>query len=274
MSDMAYFDESRYLPSPRRANDYKRIVANGRKLMKDKTLVIGGLARNIAPVLGRTMARIERTGSMFKDYRVAIFENDSRDNTAEQLKSWAKINPNVHILSETLHDPVNPGVRCLNRATRMAKYRNACREYIIEHWPDFDNAMIVDTDLPGGWSYDGIANTFGQELHWDFVGSNGIIYKEYNGVLDKPLYYDAWAFRWHESWSPVFARQINPRNWMRGEPMLHVNSCFGGLALYKMECMLAGKYDGTDCEHVPLHRSLAELGFDQGFLNPSQIVCY
>jgi hypothetical protein len=238
MSDMAYFDESRYLPSPRRANDYKRIVANGRKLMKDKTLVIGGLARNIAPVLGRTMARIERTGSMFKDYRVAIFEN------------------------------------CLNRATRMAKYRNACREYIIEHWPDFDNAMIVDTDLPGGWSYDGIANTFGQELHWDFVGSNGIIYKEYNGVLDKPLYYDAWAFRWHESWSPVFARQINPRNWMRGEPMLHVNSCFGGLALYKMECMLAGKYDGTDCEHVPLHRSLAELGFDQGFLNPSQIVCY
>lgn len=274
MADLAAFDESRFLPSPRRAAEYKKLVARGRQVMKERKVVITGLARNIAPVLGKTMARIERTGAMFDDYRVVVFENDSRDNTAEQLKVWARINPNVRAISERLGDPVNPGIRCLDRATRMAKYRSACRDYLLENWPDYDDVIVVDMDLPGGWSYDGIANTFGQEIEWDFVGSNGIIHKEYKGLLNKPLYYDVWAFRWLGSWSPVFAQQLNPRYWPRGEPMLRVNSCFGGLGVYKMNSVFAGTYAGTDCEHVPFHQSMAAAGFDRGYMNPSQITCY
>lgn len=274
MADLAYFDESQFLPSPRRANEYKRTVTRGKKAMKEKKIVITGLARNIAPVLGKTMARIERTGEMFADYRVVVFENDSRDNTTEQLLVWAKVNPRVTVLAEKLNDPVNPGIRCLDRATRMAKYRNACRKHVVDTFPEFNNVIVVDMDLPGGWSYDGIANTFGQEIPWDFVGSNGIIFKEYNGVLNRPLYYDAWAFRWQESWSPVFARQVNPRYWPRGEPLLRVNSCFGGLGVYNMAGFVASSYNGTDCEHVPFHKGMANAGLDKGFLNPSQIVCY
>jgi hypothetical protein len=273
MSDLSHFPESQFLPSPRRAQAYRELVQAGKKAMKNLRVVVTGLARNIAPVIGKTMARIERTGKMFGDYRVIVFENDSRDNTAEQLRSWSKINKRVQAISESRNDPINPGVRCLDRATRMALYRNKCREIIAEQYADFDSVIVIDLDISGGWSYDGLANTFAQK-DWDFVGSNGIIYKDYDGVLNRPLYYDAWAWRWHGSWNPVFARQINPRYWPRGEPMVRVNSCFGGLGVYRTQAMVMSEYDGSDCEHIPFHKRMVEAGMNRLFMNPSQIVLY
>lgn len=274
MADLSSFPESKFLPNPRRLKDYNSYVAAGKAKMRNSSVVITGLARNIAPVVGKTIARIERTGRMFKSYKVVIFENDSKDNTAEQLQAWAAANSNVTILTENRNDPINPGIRCLDRATRMALYRNKYRQFIADNYADIPYTIVIDTDLPGGWSYDGLANTFGQALPWDFVGSNGIIYKDYEGVIARPLYYDAWAFRWAGSWSPVAARQINPRHWPRGEPMVKVNSCFGGLGVYCTEALVSVEYDGTDCEHVPLHRKMMEAGFGQLFMNPSQIACY
>ena len=51
--------------------------------MRQSRTVICGLARNIATHLPGTMARIERLGSMFADYRVLVYENDSTDATRE-----------------------------------------------------------------------------------------------------------------------------------------------------------------------------------------------
>ena len=60
----------------------------------------------------------------------------------------------------------------------------------------------------------------------------------------------------------------------RGEPWLPVESCFGGLGVYRMDCMLAGDYAGTDCEHVAFHQQLQRLGKQRLYLNPSQLVLY
>jgi hypothetical protein len=62
--------------------------------------------------------------------------------------------------------------------------------------------------------------------------------------------------------------------WSRGEPLLPVNSCFGGLGLYRMPAWLAARYGGDDCEHVVLHRRMRDAGYDRQYLNPSQIVLY
>jgi hypothetical protein len=278
MADIAEFAEDRYIATPRNAERYRNLVDAGRSIAKKSTVVITGLARNLGNIIGKTMARLERTGSMFLDYRVVVYENDSVDNTLEQLMDWYRINKlKINILSQVLDHPINPGTRCLDRATRMALYRNTCREYIINNYSNFDYVMVVDMDLPGGWSYDGISNTLGQstQLNWDMVGSNGIIYKDTAQYQSMPLFYDAWAFRWRHSWDPVRGSDINEKRWFRGEPMLLVNSCFGGLGMYTMAAFSSGAtYDGSDCEHVPFHRKLIELGHDKIFLNPSQIVCY
>ena len=68
---------------------------------------------------------------------------------------------------------------------------------------------------------------------------------------------------------------VNALQFHRGEGLVPVQSSFGGLAIYHKRGILAGaRYGGQDCEHVVLHQWLHEHGFDQQFLNPSQIVLY
>jgi hypothetical protein len=52
-----------------------------------------------------------------------------------------------------------------------------------------------------------------------------------------------------------------------GSDPIPMNSAFGGLCLYRREAYLAGVYEGGDCEHVSLHRSMQRAGY-QLFLNP------
>lgn len=60
------------------------------------TASIIGCAHNIAPALDH--AHLETIGGVFRDYRVTIWEDGSRDNTAAKLQSWAARNPRVRIL--------------------------------------------------------------------------------------------------------------------------------------------------------------------------------
>ena len=63
-------------------------------------------------------------------------------------------------------------------------------------------------------------------------------------------------------------------SWQRGDPMVEVASCFGGLGIYRTKAMLTCRYDGSDCEHVTFHRAMRGAGMDRLYLNPSQITFY
>lgn len=274
--DLAYFPEEAFLPLPQYERQYYDTRDRGREIMSKAKVVITGLARDVGKVLPKSIARMVRLGNMFDECKVVIYENDSKDDTLDQLKDWERVNENVCVLSERRADPVNPGTRCLKRAERMAIYRNRCREHIITHFPEYNYVIIVDMDLNTGFSYDGIANTFGwkPQEDWHMVGSNGILYKDYGGVRDRPLHFDVWAFRWQGSYKPTHAFKINPRHWRRGEPLHPLFSCFGGVGVYVMDAFKKSHYDGTDCEHVPFHRHMREAGLGRLFMNPSQIVVY
>lgn len=240
--------------------------------MAASRVVICGLARNASEFLNLTIRRIEELGDRFKDYRVVIYENDSIDNTRRMLIDWSQKNSKVEILSEQLDDPINPMMRCPSRGERMARYRNIYRQYLADHLQDFDYAIVVDTDLPGGWSLPGIANTFGHS-RWDFMASNGIIRKQCL-LHQKEFQYDAWAFRESDSYLPLSTKYVNHLTWNRGEPLVAVSSAFGGLGIYRMPAMIECEYRGGDCEHVALHRQMRERGMGHLYLNPSQMVYY
>ena len=58
-------------------------------------------------------------------------------------------------------------------------------------------------------------------------------------------------------------------------PMLPVESCFGGLGVYRMACLLACSYGGGgDSEHVVFHDRMRRSGLGRLYLNPSQIVLH
>jgi hypothetical protein len=82
------------------------------------------------------------------------------------------------------------------------------------------------------------------------------------------------AFRRVGHDEPHHNDEINALRFRRGVPLQPVWSCFGGLGVYRMECLRAAEYSGEDCEHVYLHRKLRQAGFTRLFLNPSQITLY
>jgi hypothetical protein len=267
------FPESRFAPIEERAAAYWAAVERGRRAMSQTRVVLCGLARNTERYLPLTMARLERLGRMFADYRVFLYENDSTDGTPGLLARWAAGNQRVVVVSERRHRPRHTSGRSPARAADMAAYRQRCQDEVATRWPDFEHVAIVDTDLPDGWSYDGVAHSFGS-APWDFVGSYGIIYQRRQAIARQAVHYDVWAFRPPGSYERVPSRYGNELAWQRGEPLVPVNSCFGGLGLYRLPAWLAGTYRGGDCEHVSLHRDLRAAGFGRLFLNPSQITLY
>ncbi len=271
--DFVQFDESRFPAIPAGAADYARFVQEGYERMRHKSVVIAGLARNVAHILPATILRIESLGRTFENYNVVIYENDSSDHTRELLLTWRELNPRIHLIFEQLEAPINRPIRCSSRARWMAYYRNAVQKYLLNQLPSADYVVLLDTDLIGGWSPDGIANSIGQD-GWDFVGSNGMIYKRQRFKYNHLAHYDAWAYRLDNEMTPISTSEVNSIQFKRGESLLPLSSCFGGLGIYNYEAYANGIYEGDDTEHVGFHRSLIEKGFDRLFLNPSQIVLY
>jgi hypothetical protein len=272
------FPEHLFPVPARRSFSFQRLVEQGSRKMAQTRMVICGLARDVAEILPSNMARFERLGAMFLDYRIVVVENDSSDATEEILADWAVINPRVVVLSEHRGDPINPGIRCPQRGSRMAKYRNRYREYVAKHMSHFDVVIAADMDILAGFSYAGICHTFGH-ANWDFVGSYGIVFRR-TKILGlrcgpvRPVHYDAWAYRSLNDDTELSTAAVNALRWERGDELVSVNSCFGGLGVYRMEAILRSHYEGGDCEHVSFHREMRQQGLTRLYLNPAQIVNY
>jgi hypothetical protein len=172
------------------------------------------------------------------------------------------------------------------RTERIAPCRNRYLDELRHdrQYADVDYVMVADLD---GVNYDlraeSVATCWASPLPWDVVTAN-----------QSDAYYDIWALR-HPDWCPVdchdqYARlrdmfdhpralaiaihsrmaRLPPRaDW------IEVDSAFGGLAIYRREALLAGRYRGVCeghavCEHVPLHAELRAKGY-RIFINPALI---
>jgi hypothetical protein len=267
------FPEQAFPPGPERAEPYFAACRRGYAAMADARVAITGLARDVGRILPLTIKRIENLARLFADSQVVVFENDSQDDTPLLLRRWAGANRRVDVTCERLDDPVNPATRCLDRAERMAFYRRRCQERVLELCPGFDHVIIIDFDVLGGFSLDGIASSFGWP-EWDFVGSNGLICRRRGLAMNTLRQYDTWAIRFDADLTPLSSAAAGGLVYERGGPLVPVTCCFGGLGIYTMAAYRRGCYSGDDLEHATFHRSLIAAGHDRLFLNPSQLVVY
>jgi hypothetical protein len=255
-------------------DDYRARVQRGRKRMAELSVVICGLCRDVRHYLPKTASRVERLGQMFSNYRAVLFENDSVDATREFLFDWQAVNPQVEVISESHGTRRFPQTRCLERAAWLAYCRNRCRERAVSQYAHFDFVIVLDTDLPGGWSYDGLAHTLAGD-DWDFVGSYGLRQRVGPTADESPYcHFDTWAFRPAAGTPARTLVDHNSLQLQRGGPLLPVESCFGGLGVYRMDSFQSVEYGDDDCEHVVFHNRLRAAGFHRLYLNPSQIVMY
>lgn len=256
--------------------------------MKNSTVVICGMLRDSEKTIDEIVDRVEEMCKLFSDYRILIVENDSKDSTRRLLLEWSKKNPRVIVLGcginvkecklglmRTEGHDINE-----NRIVKMTRLRNIYLDFIKTHLNTFDYTIVWDMDIVGRVYLDGVANSFGhlskdKTKKIDMLCANGI-YRL--GPLS--LYYDTYAHRdideeFHLSNKSIYdlKKRLLDINYVRGEPLVRVKSCFSGFGIYRTPSILTTSYGTTitkdghiECEHVVLHKLLNGV-----YLNPSMI---
>jgi len=243
---------------------YNDQVKRGYELMPSLSFCVVGLARNIENEIVFSLDRIDALRQATDLYWV-IYTNDNDDKTREILQN-RRTKKDV-LIYEELKKKFHGSVACKNRYADMAYYRNK----YLDHIDGTDYTIVIDLDTDG-FSYDGLAQSifFMETQDIDCIGSNSLLYRQLEEKIQR-LYYDTLAFRrTNRQWGvPHPGEEINLMNLNRGEKLLKVQSCFGGLAIYKTESIKRYKYKDDDCDHVTINRYLSNV-----YVNPSQIVLF
>ena len=269
---------------------FTRQAEKGKAEMKESSIVICALGRNISDVFESNREKLERIGSMFKTYKIVLFENDSTDDSRDLFQEWEKANPHVILLqcfdesgsreckykskSAYADGSLHP-----NRFHRMVYYRNQYLNYVKNRLPNYDYMMVFDLDLKGGISLDGIAHSFDPSVlpKWDMVCASGYKMSPWVFMGGRRLY-DGLAYVPYEKgfYEPVslislilsMNRTCDKRI---GSDLVPIYSGFNGLAIYKIQAIMKANYSAPRCEHLGLHRDMIRQG-KKLFMSPSMVM--
>jgi glycosyltransferase involved in cell wall biosynthesis len=244
-------------------------------------LVIVGCVRNGAQTLRRSIDTLARATAGFARIQFLIIESDSTDATLAELQQLQRESDGFAFISMGALTQQYP-----QRTERIAVCRN---RYLDElrgnpRYAAVDYVMVADLDgVNDALRPLAVESCWKSSLPWDVCTAN-----------QRDAYYDIWALR-HADWCPVDCH----RQYSRLRPMfghqralaiaihsrmarlspraewIEVESAFGGLAIYRRDALLAGRYSGVQdgqsiCEHVPLHAGLRAKG-SRIFINPALI---
>lgn len=268
-------------------------IYDGIEICKEKRVAFCGIVRNGGKILSTNIHRIFRTGSVFKSFDVFIYENNSTDQTVEILNSYKS--KSFIFESESLdtnHD--NAGAGSHSRLKRISTARNKYVEWISNKIDNYDYVIVVDLDIKGGWSYNGVINSV-YELQDEKAGcmtAYGVL-ADFSGntlltksIIDDGTYlmYDSLAFRGINSTGPITTQQQIKHNHLKvdfGSQPIAVRSNFNGIGVYKSKCFEGNCYDSidhgksyvVDCDHVIFHDNIYKKGLTVN-INPNLISSY
>lgn len=253
---------------------YKDAVVTGYGVAKESGVNVVSIARNAMPLLTNTLALVDEARERFARFQMFVFENDSTDGTAEALDGHASRNGWFHVAHDTWGGLDSRGFE-RERTERLAKARNICFEWVKANGATNEYTIVLDLDPAYGFSPNGILNSLGWlnagPAHAGAMASYSLYHIQQGDGTASIAHYDAWAARLN--WWRDRRDEVGSMTWFStllppvGSQPIPMNSAFGGLCLYRTEAFLAGGYSGEDCEHVPHHRRMADVGW-RLYLNP------
>lgn len=256
------------------------------------TLTVCSIVRNAERGLRRNIPVIREVCSRFRDYHVVVFENDSTDGTVPLLKVWSADDPKVSVFCRDL------GVRTIPRPEevscnpfysryrigKMAGFRNQYLEFVEGQGWNPDYLMVVDLDVER-LDLQAIMTSFESSLEWDAVTAFG---HSLSPRLTR-RYHDTYALvELGKETVPQTEASIVEAGYRLGslrpsDAWIPVFSAFGGLAVYRYECIRGLRYQCLDnadprvevhCEHYSLCLQMRERGFSRIFINPGMRLKY
>jgi len=265
-------------------NEYFESTISSIKQSKNETIVFAGLCQDHgASVLKMWMPILKKLGGYFKDYRVIIVENDSKDNSRELFLKEAERNDKLIVLCDD-NTPENAKTCKLDirsvrtraekettlarRVRILGKFRQVYWNYILKKFNDYDYMCVIDWDLEGQLSIPG----FFHGLYYTRNYSDVVACNSFHNYKNIYLIYDTYPLLNHHRCDYLEANKMiedlranyNFRNKLFYEIAypLPVESAYGGLALYNIQKIKKKDPDYTDqtchieCEHSTFHRNL------------------
>ncbi len=145
-------------------------------------VVICGVCKDVEGRLQSTMHIMEKIGGLFEDYRILVYENNSKDHTPGILKRWSLTNPKVIVRCEWCDDKyfshtiVNREFRNqFARTERIARARNIVQEIAMgPEYEEFPYIIWIDMDFKTMPPLEAIVEVFESDREWDAVFAYGI----------------------------------------------------------------------------------------------------
>ena len=247
-----------------------------KKKMKELDVIIYGSIRDIEKYFFQSFINIDIISSYFRETLIIIFENDSKDNTREQLISWSKISkPKIkkYIILKNDLDKIYP-----LRAHRLAYCRNCILNYIFDNNLHKSYIYAIHCDLDErfwGVGFETLANCFQYDCRlWDAMTC----------VNKNKTYYDFWALRCDKSWFNIniFSCAANGIDYntkiesfetllKNTNGLISTTSSFNGLGIYKLNSIVYCRYNADykcstcnkvnrgcweDNDHIGLHKQM------------------
>lgn len=265
------------------AHDCKRLHDIGVSTWRDADVAIVGLARNCDRWLEANLARLVELCDGVGGWKLHIETNDNTDNTDQVLLDFCRQYRQATFTSQRLDRQHFTTEFAGPRTVALAEYRTNCQRWVKENARDADFVVVIDFDMWGGWSHAGFMHGVGAlATSTTAFGMTSVsLLEQEHRIMDQSgeiqshrvwVHYDAWALRlnstyddyttgiggWKHQWLPPV-----------GSPTVPVCSAFGAMAIYDTFAFLAGTYDGSDCEHVPFHASIAKRTGQSLHLDPA-----
>ena len=260
------FPDSLYPCVADRQSEYVERVLSGYEIASRSSVCIAGLVRDCEKILPSTLARITSLANHFFDVSFCIYENDSTDLSKQILLEWSSGIPEAAVKCQNLGFKKHGSVKTEERIKDMAFCRTKLQEMVKHHAAPIDYVVLLDMDIEGGFSIEGILNSL--SYPYDCLASNSLIYEQIEGKTIR-YYYDSYGLKLYNTETD---EEKNKLLFHRGEQPVGVASAFGGLAVYKYSTYSGGQYSVPDftryCEHIPFHQNM------RCYLNPSQITLY
>lgn len=227
---------------------------------------ICGTVRNCEAYLDKIFQNMELIGTLFADYVIIIYYDQSDDNTLDKLKNYQKKNPKLNLY-------VNKSPLLKYRTYRLALGRNYCLNTIKKKYSDYPYFIVMDCD--DICSRNIKINLLKKCLHrndWDALSFN-----HPNG------YYDTWALSkipyviscHHFKDAGQGQRLIS--NIIKNTPQYKLIKClsaFNGFAIYRTKKFINCYYDGRfRIDYIPKNLIEKNIFYSGGILNTTKEDC-
>jgi hypothetical protein len=258
------------------------IFAIGKRLhaVAQMRLLMAGLIRDICTSMHQLFSTLRETGSYFKQSHIIVLESKSADCSKKRLNTFCKSYDVTCVRS--VPENAQSGSRIYRLTSLRQTLLEQIRRFALNASVKWERLLYFDGDIfSGGFEYGYSAAALLlapiDDMAVDLICANSI--RNY----PKPgRYRDVFALRendWHEKVmaGPYFTDEN--AIWFKGDTLVPVLSCFSGLALYSLPTLVASNCNYTYvseslCEHVTLHRCLAEHGRFRAAIQPTWAVAF